>query len=1018
MTLETTDDLVVQRDTTLYSVQVGNVMANVQDTDLLVVCRNDTPYKITGEDFKGSLNPDIAPYIDTVTLTETDPGIAPRFTDQTFNVTVNMGVDGSPVSQKVIDAYVSGDLTKEFITDPITDVTDTPVSSTPVLFSATNAPCKSIATDGNGHWLAVNTDQLSQQSYNIGTGDIPVFGDTIPRPSFFSDGLYGVCGSTSGRFIMTGLQTSTRPQGSQICIGYSDDYGLTWTQSTIINSATVNRLDIYPTRSLTISTDDNGKWFIAGGDGAGSGAYSIISTDNGESFYITELNTNGANTPSCAGMSGDTLIMSANADNYYISTNGGSTWSAKIPDLGYGFQCVTGSKDGTILCSRQNTASQLAKFVNGVYVETINTPSTGFTSMVSLGSGNWLAASSTNIYSSSDNGSSWTESVPVGVYNPVTCNSVYANGVYVVVGNNPDTSAGGAYNSIKQGFTTVTVSGETNLSYIPDGTNVTNNLPTDDADYASGLVQEVVIDGANSSLKLSGGVGTWQVDQVVKTEPLKVQSSKLYLDFDSDGDVLSLSINKPSPSYVSTDNPVNLVLKFPTTFPTGIEPDTEFPEGTTLTVDVTATNRLASSSKSATILPIVIPTDPVQPEGSGVFITNLAGGYADSTISSPTTSPIIAGPFGSNGSNVFAITKDGNLIMFVPQFGTQTVMGPGYGQNIIDEGIITATAAYDGQHVVLTEAGNLHWYPASGGYECTTAANPTTSLIGENISGVTYYTNYSAQALAWSNDNKKLFSNCQLGNGIFVGKGWTGGTSSNFIDTTTLLSPVTFDLNSGVDIRQMVVLTPVATDNTIYDQLILFKDGKLFFSADNDVVEIDAGEGKTWKQIASTNIVSGPGAAVILDSTNTAFIWRLATSTATQLPGDWIYCPLGYAEDVSAISNVVGYNSLGVCTLGSSNQNLMPQSLPTINTSFDYKNLDLFLMNQAKFQKQQASFPSFPSVVSLMSPEQYAETALKFTTYKNREMVECGNNAEADRDDLIIKLQDAGYSIPDILSYL
>ena len=144
----------------------------------------------------------------------------------------------------------------------------------------------------------------------------------------------------------------------------------------------------------------------------------------------------------------------------------------------------------------------------------------------------------------------------------------------------------------------------------------------------------------------------------------------------------------------------------------------------------------------------------------------------------------------------------------------------------------------------------------------------------------------------------------------------------------------------------------------------------------------------------------------------------MATRTATQLPGDWIYCPLGYAEDVSAISNVVGYNSLGVCTLGSSNQNLMPQSLPTINTSFDYKNLDLFLMNQAKFQKQQASFPSFPSVVSLMSPEQYAETALKFTTYKNREMVECGNNAEADRDDLIIKLQDAGYSIPDILSYL
>ena len=53
-----------------------------------------------------------------------------------------------------------------------------------------------------------------------------------------------------------------------------------------------------------------------------------------------------------------------------------------------------------------------------------------------------------------------------------------------------------------------------------------------------------------------------------------------------------------------------------------------------------------------------------------------------------------------------------------------------------------------------------------------------------------------------------------------------------------------------------------------------------------------------------------------------------------------------------------------------------------------------------------------------LTQEELAEQRLKFLTYDNRKYVECGNQAEADRDALIQAMAEQGYDLDDILKYL
>ena len=102
-TLQNTDKIIVNRDDETYYITFGELrdaikatngsyslevksllktVDDVKDDDVFLVERAGDPYTVTYQEIVNSINPPIPPIIDTVTLTETTPGANPRFTNQ------------------------------------------------------------------------------------------------------------------------------------------------------------------------------------------------------------------------------------------------------------------------------------------------------------------------------------------------------------------------------------------------------------------------------------------------------------------------------------------------------------------------------------------------------------------------------------------------------------------------------------------------------------------------------------------------------------------------------------------------------------------------------------------------------------------------------------------------------------------------------------------------------------------------------------------------------------------------
>ena len=71
MTIKPTDNYLVEREQTLYSIQHNQLMEKMEDTDLLAVGRGDTNYQVTWEQLKDELSggsiPDAYPTPDQIT---------------------------------------------------------------------------------------------------------------------------------------------------------------------------------------------------------------------------------------------------------------------------------------------------------------------------------------------------------------------------------------------------------------------------------------------------------------------------------------------------------------------------------------------------------------------------------------------------------------------------------------------------------------------------------------------------------------------------------------------------------------------------------------------------------------------------------------------------------------------------------------------------------------------------------------------------------------------------------------
>ena len=174
MTVNPTDKFLVNRDGYSYNVDQQDLMAQLEDDDLLLVNRNSKSYKITGAEFKDSLSS--PPIIQSVTLTEDDPAGA-RFTSQDFTTTAVMLDNGNPASTKSIRGWVEGQLnggpieTDELIGTALSDGYYAPTLTT----NGTMPPDeeKKKPFDGTLSILGIAGDETTWMEWDFGTDFAP-----------------------------------------------------------------------------------------------------------------------------------------------------------------------------------------------------------------------------------------------------------------------------------------------------------------------------------------------------------------------------------------------------------------------------------------------------------------------------------------------------------------------------------------------------------------------------------------------------------------------------------------------------------------------------------------------------------------------------------------------------------------------------------------------------------------------------------------------------------------------------
>jgi hypothetical protein len=139
---------------------------------------------------------------------------------------------------------------------------------------------------------------------------------------------------------------------------------------------------------------------------------------------------------------------------------------------------------------------------------------------------------------------------------------------------------------------TLTLSGSTNLTDLKVGAKITGKT--------SNATSTVVSINGNT-IGLGTVTGTFQVGEQLLFIATKT-SSTLFTTHDATGLVSNLQSADPGFSLVAGANPYHLT--FPATFPTGNTPDVDLPAGTTLKVEVEASNAAGKATATTnTITP-------------------------------------------------------------------------------------------------------------------------------------------------------------------------------------------------------------------------------------------------------------------------------------------------------------------------------------------------------------------------------------------------------------------------------
>ena len=468
-------------------------MANLSDSDLLLVNRSNKSYKVTGAELKDYYVKQ--PTISSVVLTEKEDLGADRFNEQSFISTVTSD-PGRPPAEMSIRGVVNAQVIDKLETSAITNVGT--ADSNWNLIEPSNGPGNAnyyAVTYGKGKFVAVSANNTVM--YSTDGNNWTITTDGVPN-RYWSSVAYG-----GDKYVAVSNTGSGSP------VMYSTN-GITWTTGSL---ASYSWQDVAygEGRFVAVSTSGSNRIYYSDNGGnnwtaaSGTGGYSLTGIAYGNGVWVAVNNSNTASQPSA-----------------YYSTNNGVTWNdaigtnstSRFHKVSYGggkFVAVarTGStrvmysEDGinwTIVNTNLDDKTEWRGVAYGGGVYTV-VGYNGKTVMYSTDLINWTLDNQADI-----NGINWFD---------VT----FGDGKFVAVAQSGSHRAMWSYTggAIQ---TQLTFTDNKDLALFQGGEDV---VQSDDA--ASGTV--AVTDAPNNTMRLLSSTGTWANGQTVIGPPRPLTTSEI-----------------------------------------------------------------------------------------------------------------------------------------------------------------------------------------------------------------------------------------------------------------------------------------------------------------------------------------------------------------------------------------------------------------------------------------------------------------------------------------------------------
>ena len=501
------------------------------------------------------------PLIGSVVLTE-DDATGAAFTSQSFTTTITMADPGLPVADRRLKSWVEGELSSQLIsTNAITAKSDVTLGFTTQAWVTTTGNVRACAWDGTqflagGGESGVEVLATSPDGVNWTRISLPV-GNSIGRVNTiaYGNGIHVVGGG-----------------GTEVAV--STDGGANWTMH-VVEATTTN---------MTGMLYYNGEFWAIGARG---GAGSIWSSPDGVNW--TRKHNQSSTTYNDIAVDGKgTFVGVANSSKVSVSTDGGVTWSDQTLSFPGGTNAIDGVAYGNgLFVGVGSDRQEIATSADGVTWTTTTTglPDIGQGSCCDYVGGLFYVGGSDGRLQTSVDGVTWVDES--GVFNQPTTpiRSICGNSTTLLLASDD----GPFVSTSAIPSTTLTIAGAQ-----------TDGFLVDDAIHSVPAAANGVIISLTDSQVVASPSTAWAIGQQIQGEPKTQPGTRLYLAFNAVGAISDMQT--ADPGYVQTTNQDNPKLTFPATFPSGNAPDEELPPGTTLTVEVEASNVAGTNTRTSNVV--------------------------------------------------------------------------------------------------------------------------------------------------------------------------------------------------------------------------------------------------------------------------------------------------------------------------------------------------------------------------------------------------------------------------------